>query len=394
MDKRTFPGPAVIICIVLLTVIANAQDEQWLQYHSAREVRLVGFGSSMQNLDIVNEKPAGVEMPQFKSDKPIFAKWPTPMVQNGYLWVALDRTHKNGLHDKLYIDSNGDGNLSDETAVSAYRTTQNYTYFGPVKVVFQIEDGPVTYHLNFQFYGSPDNDRKRLYASAGGWYEGDVTVNGEKKHCVLFDNNANGTFNDKSLGTYESDRIRIGQASSQDTRFVGNFIEVDGKFYEPEIARDGAFIKLAEAKDIKFGKVRLPESVTELSAGGENGLFNVKLENGGGSLPIGKYRITEWAIERKDDKGTMWKLQGTQSGRQADLEIAEDKETELTVGEPIVSSLTSTVREGTHNFSQALRGRDNERITLTRNGARPQAPKLNIKNKDGTYDRTYSFSYG
>ncbi len=402
MDKRTYTRselveralPAVIICIAILTVGAYAQDEQWLQYHSAREVRLVGFSSSYRTLEITTEKPDGVEMPQFQSDDPVFAKWLSPMVQNGYIWIALDRTHKNGLHDNMYIDSNGNGNLSDETAVSAYRTTQNYTYFGPVKVVFQIEDGPVTYHLNFRFYGPADDSRKRLYASAGGWYEGDITVNGDKKHCVLFDYNANGTFNDKSLEPGDSDRIRIAQAGSQDTCFVGNFIEVEGNFYEPEIARDGAFIKLAEAKDIKSGKVRLPESVTGLSAGGENGLFNVKLENGTGSLPVGKYRITEWAVERKDDKGTLWKLQGTQAGGQGDLEIAEGKETELTVGEPIVSSLTSTLREGTYYFNQSLRGRDNERITLIRNGARPQAPKLSIKNKDGTYDRTYSFSYG
>lgn len=394
MDKRIYSRLAVIICIVLLAVVANAQDEQWLQYHSAREVRLVGFGSSMQNLDIVNEKPAGVEMPQFKSDEPIFAKWPTSMVQNGYLWVALDRTHENGPYDNLYIDSNGNGRLDDETAVTTYRTTQNSSYFGPVKVVFQIEDGPVTYHLNFQFYGSANDNRKMLYASAGGWYEGDVTVNGAKKHCVLFDNNANGTFNDKSLEASESDRIRIGEASSQDTRFVGNYIEVDGTYFRPEIARDGACIKLAEAKDIKFGKVRLPESVTELSAGGENGLFVVKPENEIASLPVGKYRITEWSVERKDDKGTLWKLQGAQSGSQGDLEIAEAQEAELSIGEPIVSSLTSSLREGTHNFSQALRGQNGERITLTRNGAQPQAPKLNIKSKDGTYDRTYSFSYG
>ena len=393
MKKITHICLAVGISLVFLTVGANAQDEQWLQYHSAREVRLVGFSSSSQNREVTTEKPAGVELPQFKSDEPVFAKWPTPMVQSGYLWIALDKTHKHGLYDNLYIDSNGNGHLNDETAVTTYRTTQSYAYFGPVKVVFQVEDGPVTYHLNFRFYGS-DDSRRRIYASSGGWYEGNVTVKGTKKHCVLFDNNANGTFNDKSLEANESDRIRIGETNSQDTRFVGNFIEVDGTLYEPEIARDGAYVKLVEAQGVKYGNIRLPESVTELSAGGENGLFIVKPENGIGSLLVGKYRITEWAIERKDDKGTLWKLLGTQPGRKGNFEIAEAKETELSVGEPIVSSLTSSLREGTHYFSQALRGRDDERITLTRNGAQPQAPKLIIKNKDGTYDRTYSFSYG
>jgi hypothetical protein len=394
VDKRAFPGYAVIICIALLTIAAHAQDEQWLQYRSAREVNLVGFGSNYRNLEIITEKPDGVALPQFKSESPVFAKWLTPMVQNGYLWIALDRTQKNGMHDKLYIDSNGDGNLSNETAVSAYRTTQNYTYFGPVKVVFQIEDGPVTYHLCFRFYGSADSDTKRLYASSAGWYEGDITVKGAKKHCLLFDYNTNGTFNDKSLIASESDRIRIGQANSQNTRFVGNYIEVDGTYFMPEIARDGACIKLAEAKDVKFGKVRLPESITELSVGGENGLFAVEPENQVASLPVGKYRIVTWVIERKDDKGTSWKLQAIQPNKETDFEIIGDKETKLSIGEPIKSNLTSSLQGSTHYFQQSLRGRNFESISLTRNGARPQAPKLNIKNKNGTYDRTYSFSYG
>ena len=263
MTKRTYIWFTVIIGIFVLAVGARAQDEQWLQYHSAREVRLVGFSSGMTNLEVTTEKPPTVEMPQFKSDEPVFAKWNTPMVESGYLWIALDKTHKHGMHDNLYIDSNGDGHLKDETAATTYRTTQTYAYFGPVKVVFQVEDGPVTYHLNFRFYGS-DASRRRMYASSGGWYEGDITVNGEKQHCVLFDGNANGTFNDKSLEASKSDRIRIGATSSQDTRFVGNFIEVDGTLYEPEISRDGAYVKLAEAKDVKYGNI--PVSYTHLRA--------------------------------------------------------------------------------------------------------------------------------
>jgi hypothetical protein len=41
-----------------------------------------------------------------------------------------------------------------------------------------------------------------------------------------------------------------------------------------------------------------------------------------------------------------------------------------------------------------LKGRDSERIELTRDGAQPQAPKVRIRSADGAYDRTYSFQYG
>ena len=386
----------ILTALILCTSESIAQNEQWLQYHSARDVSLVGFITNTKSLEIIEENPADVKLPEFKGKNPLFAEWQTPMVESGFLWIALDKTKENGIHDNLYIDSNADGNLDDETAITPYRITQSNVYFGPVKVVFEIEDGPVSYHLNFRFYSSNNNNR-RLYVSAGGWYQGEVTINGQKKQCVLFDYNINGAFNDKAISAQDSDRIRISETNDpRDTRFVGNYIEIAGSLYQPEIAQDGACIKLEEAKDVKHGSIRLHESVTELSAGGINGSFIIKPEKGLASLPVGKYQINDWIIERKDDKDTQWKLTGIHGGSslKGAFDISEDKETELTVGEPVVANIDAQYRDGSYYFNQNLRGRDDESITLLRNGSRPQAPKLNIKSEDGKYDRTYSFSYG
>jgi len=132
----------------------------------------------------------------------------------------------------------------------------------------------------------------------------------------------------------------------------------------------------------------------EFYAGGENGLFKLKLENGAGLLPVGRYRINQWAIERKDEKDRKWKLQGSGTYGKGDFDIIADKETGLSIGEPIVSRLDVNKRDSGYSFNQSLGGRFGERIKLTRNGARPPAPKLRIKNKDGSYDRTFSFEYG
>jgi hypothetical protein len=263
-----------------------------------------------------------------------------------------------------------------------------------VKVIFEIEDGPVTYHLNLRFYGY-ENRTTRLYVSSGGWYEGDITVNGTKKHCVLFDYNANGTFNDQSLNANECDRIQIGKQGVEGVRFVGHYIHIDGVLYQPEIARDGAYIKLVKAENVKTGEVHVSENITQFSAGGENGLFILNPEKGVTSLPIGQYHITDWEIERKDEQGTSWKLKGAgSSGSSTLIDVAADKPTELAIGEPVISTLNASSRSGTYSFRYNMEGRDGERIELTRNGARPRAPKLHVKNKDGTYDRTYSFQYG
>ena len=393
MRKRIYIQLAVGIGLLILVSQVPAQQEQWLQYHSSREAGQILGQMGSQTLELSVQQPAGVKLPQFKGQNRLFAKWPTPMVKSGWLWIALDRTHEQGPYDSLYIDSNGNGGLDDETVEAAYRIDQRNAYFGPVKVIFEAEDGPVTYHLNFSSYQYITGD-SRLIASSGGWYEGDITVGGEKKHCVLFDYNANGAFNDKSANAVECDRMRISKQGGQDTLFTGNYIINDETLYRPEIARDGACIKLTKAENVKFGSVRLAESITRFSANGENGLFILKPEKGVALLPVGKYRVYDWAVERQDEKGTNWKLEGSGLSEKNVFDIAEGKEAELAIGEPIVATLDASEREGTHSFNHSMKGRAGERVELTRNGAQPQAPKVRISSADGTYDRTFSFQYG
>jgi len=396
MGNKIYIQIVVGISLLILTSAARAQDEQWLQYHTSRQAwRIVGdMGAS--NPKVVSEKPQGVQLPDFKCNDPFFARWSSPMAASGGLWMAFDRQNKLGHpYDLLYIDSNGDGNLADESAIASYEVdyrSSRRTTFGPIKVIFEGEDGPVTYHINVEFYNY--SGRRNLYVRSAGWYEGAIKVGGVKKYCVLIDQNANGTFNDKSLNAHECDRIRIGKKSVRDSLFVGNYIEIDDVLYRPEIARDGAYIKLSKAEDVKFGNIRIPETIIEFSAGGENGLFTLKPEKGTGSLPVGRYRVNHWAIERKDEKGKKWKMQGEGFSNKGDFDITEVKEAELSIGEPVVSTIEPQNRSGTRSFSHNLKGRLGERIELTSDGARPRAPKLHIKSKDGTYDRTFSFEYG
>ena len=379
--------------LLIFSSAARSQDEQWLQYHCQREAQRIVANMGIAVPRITTEKPHGVELPPFESEQQYFAKWATPMVPGGHLWIALDPTKRQGLQARLFIDSNGNGRLDDETAMTAYRIDRYYTYFGPVKVVFESDDGPIVYHLNFRLYDRNEQYR-RLYIYSGCWYEGDITVAGTKKRCVLIDHNVNGTFDDKAQAGQDCDRIRIGTKSGQEAGYVGNYVDVDGVLFQPEIARDGAYVILTKAENVKFGDIQLPEEITELSAGGENGLFILEPEKGKAPLPVGKYRINYWAIERKDDQGRTWKLKGNLPSNGGSFEINHAKQTQFSVGEPVNSSIQARKRDSVYYFSQKLNGSLGERIELTRNGARPRAPKLHIKNKDGSYDRTYSFSYG
>ena len=388
MVKRNYILLAVGISLLVLATSAPAQDEQWLQYHSEREVYQI-IGGRSTSREVTSDKPDNVKLPEFKTKQQFFIEWETPMVKSGRLWIALDRTSEQGQWDRLFIDSNGNGHLDDEEAVKAYRTEQYYTFFGPVKIVFEGEDGPISYHLNFRFFDYNEQNR-RLYIYQGGWYEGEITVAGEKKNCVLVDYNVNGTFNDKSLQSSESDRIRIGKKGSEDTRFTGNYIEVDDVLYRTEIARDGAFVKLAKAEDVKFGNIKLPETITVFSAGGENGLFTRELKNGVVSLPVGKYRIDHWEIDRKDDKGKNWAIRGSNFSSRGDFEVTEETETALEIGEPVKTSLQATLRGTNYEFEKSVQGSLGEYVSVTSGGTDVRNLwKMSAKNEDGTFAKTY-----
>ncbi len=391
MGKKRYFWLSMGIGLFAVT-LAAAQDEQWLQYHSSRDSWQVVGDLATSNPTVTAEKPADVELPDFTCDEPLFARWPSPMAAGAGLWLAFDRKSEHGPHDLLYIDLNGDGSLADESALKAYSRDERNAKFEPVKILFAGEDGPVTYHLNVNLYIY--GDRRYLNLWAAGWYEGTITLDGQRKHCTLIDYNANGTFDDKSLKPGDCDRIRIGEKDSPDTRFVGKYIEVDGALHELEVARDGAYIKLAKAQDVGFGHIRLPKAITEFAVGGENGLFVRKPEQGAVTLPAGLYQIDHWIIERQDDNGAPWGLKGSGFSEKGIFHVTEGSKTELSIGEPIISTLQATAEESGYNFRQSFQGQLAEDIELTREGVQPPPPKLNIKSQDGTYDRTFSFEYG
>ena len=383
---------STLLLFLLLASVAAAQGEQWLQYRSASEARQIVGDMGYQYRQISSSKPEGLKLPEFKAEKPLFMEMKTPMAASGSVWLAFDKSNANGQYDRVYIDGNANGDLSDDTAVEPYRRESNMSTFGPLKIVFSSPDGPITYHVNAELRIYPDQTHCLL--SSACWYESPITVGGVKKNCMLIDYNVNGVFNDKSLDPAQCDRIRIGEEGGRDTRYVGSFIEVGDKLYRPEIAADGACITLPEATDVSFGTLRVAENITSFGAGGLNGLFTRKPENGIVKLPVGDYRVEHWSIIKTDDKGTRWELAANPGGQPRSFSIVQDQEKELPIGEPIYSQAEYRQSGSFYSFSQSLEGRHGERVTLTRNGSQPPPPKLRIRSRDGAYDRALSFEYG
>jgi len=374
----------LILAGMALAGSAWGQTEQWLQYHTGTE------NPVYHQLALTTNPPPGVALPKLNA-LPYFARWLTPMDPAGGRWLCLDRSRKSGPYDRLFIDSNGNGRLDDKTPLLT-RANPN-AEFPPARLVFKGEDGPVTYHLVFRLYESADVPVE-LLASPGGWYEGMVNFDGVKKRLQLIDGNVNGTFNDVGKDAYDSDRVQIdGDRTSE--HFLGRMLEVNGKLYRVEVARDGAYVKVQKAESVTLGQVRVPENISELVVFGENGHFVRKPVNGEVTLPAGHYGVFHWTINRKDEKGAAWTLSGYGFPKTAGFEVAADKTALLKIGEPVQAVLKAT--EGADrqiNFSLQFVGRQEESIEMLRGGQRPQGPRLTLANTNGTLVYSSTFEFG
>jgi hypothetical protein len=375
----------LILAAMLLAGPAFSQTEQWLDYHTSAETR--GY----HQVELTTNAPTGVVLPKL-GPAPYFARWSTPMDPSGGRWLCLDRTRKSGPYDRLFIDSNGNGRLDDKKPISA-RLDSYEAMFAATPIVFKGEDGPITYHLAFRFY-QYERNAAQLLASSAGWYEGMVKFEGVKKRFQLIDANVNGSFNDISRNAYDSDRVTV-EGDKTVERFLGKMLEVEGKFYQIEAARDGAFVKLTKAENVGLGEVRVAENIRDFSAYGENGHFVRKPVKGAFTLPIGEYRIFRWSISRKDEQGAEWTLAGYSFPDKASFSVAADKPASLEIGEPVQAVLQA--KERTNNtvaFSLRFEGKQKESIELLRAGESPRGPKLMLANADGTISSTNTFEFG
>jgi len=381
------------LAAMALATTALAQKEQWLDYRVSRE------GRGYRYLTITTNSPPNVKLPKFNA-QPYFAQWTTPMDPAGR-WLCLDRTRKSGLYDRVYFDTTGNGRLDDKTPVGTMHADQYSASFEPVRVVFKGEDGPITYHLIFRFMQYGDGEAN-LMSSSGGYYAGKVDIGGKKRQIELIDENVNGTFNDRSADMSDSDGVAL-DGDKVGERRLGKLLEVDGQFYQIQVARDGAFIKLQKAENVTLGKVNVPESITEFVAFGENGHFVRKPAKGEFTLPVGEYRIQSWKIDRKDAKGAAWVLSAYGFNDSAQFEVAAGKPVSLEVGEPMRAVLQieePTTRPGARAaakqvaFNLRFEGRYGESLQIMKGEQRPTGPRLTLTSLDGTYRFTNSFEFG
>ena len=361
------------LVVALFTAGAAAEGEQWLQYRSSADPSARDASGGYAQLELVSPLPADLVLPKLVSDKPILARWKTPMAPAGFLWVLLDQSKKGGAYDRLFMDTSANGKLGDKSAIAADLGDTGRTGFGPIKITFPGADGPVTYHLsiyNFTYSGS----QVRLYAQAACWYEGQVNVGGHMRRCLLVDSNTDGAF-DKPGMIDDPDVVCLdgGQDGKQLAQhYVGKYLQLDGKLYDLEVPREGGWVKFTPDAQVPMASVRLPKGTAAVSLVGAMGhfIFEAPDESGLVRVPAGtKYQFESWTYTRKDEAGKLWTLLGRGTPPEKAFDLSADKEWAAPIGEPLTAALNVVTKNKEHTISLQLTDRlGDQSVNVMRGG--------------------------
>lgn len=364
-------------------------ERQWLRYrHDAGFTR----GVNRSYYSLRSADPSGATLPTFTAGDPQYFRWKTPLADTDGVLIALDRSRKNGLYDRLYVDTNADGNLADEKPKKPDSGSQWSSEFNGIRMVLPTEEGNVTYHLTIHL--STHGGDLHVSAGTACWYENTIKLGDETRNIRLFDHNANGVFNDMptSESSTHADRIFIQEGKEFVEYWLASMIRAGDSYYRCEVSPDGSWIRLREEWNIEFGSIRLAEEYEELQIAGENGFYQFKSTNRVHQVPVGHYTSPHWVLNRKDQRGVRWRLTGRQNSEP--FEVIAGQETEILVGLPLEGTLRVTAGHKKIQVRVNVRAKGRGHFDLDLNHQRAPPPTIIVESSDGSYHREHRIRSG
>ncbi len=249
---------------------------------------------------------------------------------------ALDSTNleKKG-YNRLWFDSNHDGDLSDEKPITSKPNrgfqSANYTNNEFPRQHVEVETEGVKYEIAFAITAYANwMDGRIGYAGAqlktANYREGSINIDGKQRRVVLLDFDSNGRFNDqfKADGSFRSDTGEVyastgdmvlldptrrrdlyngyDPVSNSDRQQLSKLLNVDGKYYTVKVSPAGDKLTIEPAK-LALGALTNANGPYRAVIYGEQGLIKISGEAGQSvAVPVGEWKLLEYEINLTNAK--------------------------------------------------------------------------------------------
>lgn len=312
---------------------------------------------------------------------------------------------------KLYLDTNGDGLLSDEkeyvgTWLSLFRLTNTYQ-FGPVWTVHgDTGTGAGAFHAQC-------SDGRWLVFYPALYREGQVVLEGKAYRIAVVDSDFDGRYNKSFVPPAENSRqpgcdvfaidlnanskFDYGEPGESEIMPLSRLVRVNQDYYSIHVAEDGGTVEFRRAEPA-FGVLDVGGEEVQLSLWSDAARQRLTGSGRQWRLPAGRYAVVSLELTETDSAGNRWtfKTGKAGTGKLGDFEIRPGESTSFRIGPPF-RIRTSMERSGENALvGFYLEGQAGELYIpgATRNGKTVPEPEFKIINSSEQVVGSGRFKYG
>lgn len=311
----------------------------------------------------------------------------------------------------LYVDTNGDGRLSDETfSRPKIKKRSNYKeyVFGP----FLLKSHDSERGSQTEFYATTANGRY-LSLQPSGYRFGKMRLGKDAYKMAVMDGNFDGRY-DKMFSLPVEKTYRLGcdifaiDLSNGDKQWhlslinrseimlLGRMVKVQDAYYGIHVAPDGTALELKKVEP-EFGTLDFGGANVKMKLWSDTGDHYLFGSEGQWPLPAGRYMALRIELNEIDSERNVWTFSGRpKAGPLHDFEIRPGQTTPFKVGPPF--SIKTDVRPFADKVSigLSLEGCTGAqyRFPILKGGKRQPVPAFKIVDEFGKELFSGAFEYG
>jgi hypothetical protein len=314
----------------------------------------------------------------------------------------------SGTKPVLYVDSDRDGNLAEETPASGTRDQSGITFAG---ASVPGTDGRSVRVRMISHTRPATRAPVCLHAAVAGFRTGQVRLGGKAYRVAVIDGDLSGRYNDipaRPLTDRRVDAVVIDRnGNGQFERFdpTGNSppewspltkaLAVDGAWYAVTVAADGSTIDLSPTQPA-YGHLDLGPHRLTLGAFSDFGYQRIESRGGKVRVPAGRYATVSLELLKSDGTAN-WRLQlARDAGRLATFVVEAGQTFSIPLGPPLVPAASVELAGGTVRLDYRLAGRSGERYApaVMKGNSRVAPPQVEIVDTTGKVIYSGKFAYG
>lgn len=366
----------LVLLALLVSVLKGQQGqiEVLLRYQLRWDDRFL----SLHGVLLQPAAPGDAKLPPLSDPQPKFLKG--KFLDGERLFVIA----KQGDGWLLYVDTDGDNDLTDERPFRGY-IDGSYRHFGPIPMRFRVNGKTVLHHIGISQLLEPVRGVE-FYARQASYRTGTLVWEGKAITVTVEDTDFDGAITTE-------DRLIWDDGQKRSWLPAAGHIGKYGRFFRYEVVPTGERLVI-EPISIPSAPVRYEGDVLKLALEGEGGTWIVEGKDGQLIAPVGEFHLTEVLLARRDRQGRLWQLGALAYGPAAPKLTVSPAGATLNL-EPLEISVLAHRKGNEFEFSLEIKTANGMQVeSLLVDDQRPPEPKLRLTAPNGKVIAEPQFHYG